>query len=333
MLCSDALFSSALLSYRPVSRTLPAIQMYYVPVGSTQSHSVRFNLDFPLNDGKWHQIMIAVHQTTATLHVDGHVLRTETLSGNASDCTLASVDARQCPIFTGRRSTSGALTTSLAFQGVVRSLDMRLRTALSVAPAVASGNGGLGSGGVVVVHPLDSTRFVPSGHVNGSMGANNSIILDGGVAVVSTVAHVHGTAFTVATVVQLTPGSPGGYLFCKSDASGSIRYYSLYVSASRFITLYYKAQGLRQTQRVSFGQVHSVGDGASHRVVLAITGMQASLFVDDRVRRSAVLADVIDGCKCTRHTTVVEYRALFVCCCSGHHDITVVDGRVLVACC
>jgi len=276
-------------------RSKPAIVLHYMPEGSQTTQSVRFNFDFPLNDGAWHRVNVVVNganasAVTATLGIDGVTNLIELpLSGRVMDCNMLAA-SQDCITLVGARSSSD-LRGGSPFMGEIRSAKLRLRTA-----AVAELRGDVPAPIPVGVSVLDTLEPLAQGEVVPTSSTTQSVpplFLDGTRAFASRVRHEHSSIFTVSMKLQQSVSSPRGYLFAQSDSSGA-RFYGLY-SLGRSLRFYYKQRGQNDLSSVTFTGA-GIADGAIHTVVLVVRQRVAQLFIDDHPRQARVLDGVIESC-------------------------------------
>eukprot|EP01137_Pigoraptor_chileana_P008243 Opistho-2@54796 len=105
-----------------------------------------------------------------------------------------------------------------------------------------------------------------------------------------------GTSGFVANVTSLTiaawvtqKATDEGYIVSKTDSTGSIRPYGLYVSdKSDTILFYYRSAGVATSKFVSISS--SIADGKSHHVAVSVSGVSVSFFLDGRLLGTRTLA-------------------------------------------
>ena len=99
-------------------------------------------------------------------------------------------------------------------------------------------------------------------------------------------------AFSVAMTIEEKLGAYG-YLFSKSDGSGS-RYYSLYSASSNITFFYYRTIGSASITNVWWPV--NLADGDVHAVLLAVSDQYVTLTVDGINRGHFQLGGAIDDC-------------------------------------
>ena len=280
-------------------KTRPAVKFFYQSRSGSvyQQESAEFSFAFPLNDGQWHRLMLSVDGVQATLFVDGLMISTETLASPVEDC-LNTPGNINCLAFVGMRQSFNAEQTS-PFTGVVRSLALRLRTAMVVQPVTSTAVQAGGTSGPQILNVLDAGEYRPAASGQDQFSIDPPLRFPGSVAFQSTVAYNRSSredsVFSVSVSVVQRCNSRG-YLFAKTNAIGTLRYYALYSTGSSFV-LYYKARGAGTSRVMMRG---AIGDGLVHRVMLAIDiigqGVVARLSVDDTVVSMRPLNGLLDIC-------------------------------------
>ena len=103
-----------------------------------------------------------------------------------------------------------------------------------------------------------------------------------------------GSSFNLQIEVSVEP-QLSGYIYAKTESSG-FRFAGLYVrSRNRGLIFYYKAVGSDEQKSVQF-EFSTLGDGAPHRVELAVHNLEASLFVDGGAIGTQLLDGFVDDC-------------------------------------
>merc|ERR1712146_148973 len=97
------------------------------------------------------------------------------------------------------------------------------------------------------------------------------------------------TNFTITVNMSATSR---GYVWAKTNPTGSLRRVALYVNGDR-ATLYYTTAGAASHQRVNFAS-GSLLDGNFHVVALAVSGTTASLIIDGTSQARALAGEIAD---------------------------------------
>jgi len=102
--------------------------------------------------------------------------------------------------------------------------------------------------------------------------------------------------FSVAISVSIGPQSAGGYMFAKTDQTGTKRYHALYYSAAadRLSFYYYSGVG-EQSSVLHFSTPAPLDDGAAHQILLAVGGTRVWMTIDGQ-RTSALMSAQIGDC-------------------------------------
>lgn len=107
--------------------------------------------------------------------------------------------------------------------------------------------------------------------------------------------------FSVAVSILMESGSRG-YVMSRTDVSGSVRAYSVYVPRTGRVRLYYRTAGISRNLVAYFDTV-VINDGRIHALMLTVTGTTARLHVDGHVATAALVGSISDctGTNCVFH--------------------------------
>jgi hypothetical protein len=124
---------------------------------------------------------------------------------------------------------------------------------------------------------------------NGADGASASVV-------VPTVS----ATFSVGVSLVMDAGARG-YVFARTDLSGSVRRYALYVPSSGRVRLYYRPVGAPRNRIAYFNVV--INDARVHAVLLTVAGQSATLRVDEQVASTTLVGAIEDcsGSDCVFH--------------------------------
>lgn len=113
--------------------------------------------------------------------------------------------------------------------------------------------------------------------------------------------------FTVTVTARLAP-STGGYLVAKTDKSGQIRPYALYVSpTSNRLLVYYQPNNGAARASVRFNT--PINDGLFHRIMVTFggaNGTQVTFRLDGSIAGTATLAAGVDDCPTPSEDCVLQ---------------------------
>ena len=278
-------------------KTKSAINFYYMPAGSLRSRYIQFPFAFPVNDGRWHRVMLSVDQLEARLTIDGHHVATRTLVGPVEDC--ANARSPDCVGMVGLRLSSDEPDRTNPFTGAVRELVLYLKTAHRVPPA--SVQRALPARTLSMLQPLRTGICLPLPRAGEDIPqVRTPMRFPGTYAVRSGITFDRSArqdaVFTLTATVQQTPCTRG-YIFSRTSNTGALRYFALY-STGASMRLYYKAVGRPSTSRLALPG--GIADGLTHRVMLAIDlsggRVVARLSIDDAVVATEPLDGLIDLC-------------------------------------
>ena len=256
--------------------------LYYKTRGAGTS---RVTMRGAIGDGLVHRVMLAIdiigQDVVARLSVDDTIVSTQPLNGLLDICDLHTSNGADCPMFVGGRAAPAAQNLS-AYQlrGVIHSASIYTRHGFSFNPSIPqaapSHPESLDVAGRSYINLLSRPQFLIKGDVTTST-RSNSISFDGTGSILlrsNPTIPDRGT-FSVAASVNLTNGSDG-YIFAKTDASGSVRFYALYYSNrdSRF-KFYYTFNG--ETHVVDTFRTSLMSNGANHNVLLVVSGSTVQL--------------------------------------------------------
>lgn len=316
-----------------LSATRGNTAFYYRTADSASLRRVDFAV--ALNDGRAHQVLMRV---TGGVNIELRI-RSEGQSPDTSPTTVAAVLAgavddcgaaptTDCRLYVGQRSGPAGF-----FDGAVYSAVLYPRAALMSSPHALPDTIGGGSltptaaptiaaavptasptaaptgGGAAPTDLLAPATAVsvPGGAVtafDGALGTGYTFTGAGGLQLSTHPPSIAAaSAFSVALLFQQTAGNTG-YLFAKSDASGSLRYYALHSSAENGRLSFYFATS---TQSWVWRINANVSDGQLHRVLVAVdqSGRTAAARVDDSFSDTVALPGAVADCGAASPTSCV----------------------------
>ena len=288
-----------------LSRLSSKVYFYYRVAGSSSQKAASFN--FRLTDGVEYTVLLTVEGTELTLHAYSSIFdfgsSRKRLSGSVQDCDS---DGPDCVFVLGARSddasggplpvmnqllsgsgTGSTPITHWGFEGSISSLTVYYDCLLegvdigaTVLPTEGFPSGEPGACFDFFAHQQTSSNF------GDLLAADGSLTFDGsaGLRLTSFPSNVR-SAWSVAMTVTQNPGS-FGYLFAKTDGSGSRRYYALYsrsstASRTAKMVFYYSAvvNGEVVPARKTFDNI-DIADGAPHEVLFIVVRNLAVVQVD-----------------------------------------------------
>lgn len=272
--------------YYALYSTAGRVTLYYRHAGGAS----RVHFRTSINTGIKLQVTLSVRGRAAELVVqrpggtsDPIVLK-QTLKGPVVDCGEASSD---CIFSLGqRRDDDGGSSGVFFFTGTLFSASMLSNKAVSQFPVVDASPPSNEETGAVIESGSLSLWLDPSNHDGLAPARGDAYFFSGQGAVLKVTTHkgASNAGFTIA-VDFLAAQPSGGYLFAKTNRAGDVRYYSLYMSASRKdLVFYYRTQssgeGVSSAQQAErFGV--DLADGRRYQVVLTVSnGRVAALRVD-----------------------------------------------------
>lgn len=284
------------------------LTLYYTSKSNRKGARVRFSQS--ISDGKEHQVTVGVQGNSVRLKIDNQDSERKKIAGPVLDCGAAAED---CVFLIGQRRDANGKGT-FNFLGSLGSLAILSNKVLIDHPQVrvktADNADGAASAGTVEDW-LGKGSFIPAKNVVQS-GSNFRFNGKAGLKVAK---HAKASSKMSVALSVRQSSNTRGYLFCKSDRNGAVRYYSLYANPGS-VTLYYLLQGSSAHSKIVFDV--DLADSNPYAVLLTVDRTFATLSVDDvqvgpRHNLEGLLSDCDQGDNC----------ALFVGARSAKNDLAV----------
>eukprot|EP00040_Diaphanoeca_grandis_P035924 m.227107 g.227107 ORF g.227107 m.227107 type:complete len:3101 (-) comp33512_c1_seq1:277-9579(-) len=261
--------------------------LFYRARGTRIQRGTRFTTK--LATGTPFRLLLAVDRDTATLHVvyaDGSEFEESvTLDGNVSPC--AAFDSR-CYLAVGARVDDGGYVHTMI--GTIYTALLRYSSIGALPDAVA-------------IEPPEEPDYTPTSLLENPAPIGGATPLgDGSYTFDGATGYLQVAPNTVTSVgyfwgaliwAKQVPGT-SGYIFAKTDLSGSRRFLALYSSASRGLVLYYTSRG--RTYAIPFNDL-TLSDGFLHSIAVYVSGRVAYVIVDkNRFGRADLPVLPFDDC-------------------------------------
>lgn len=260
------------------------IQFWYYTSDNTRSF-VEWPFLSPGTSNEY-RLLLTVDGTVASLSISTESYTTaktfRQLQGSVSDCE--STDAAGCRMIVGARSSSTGDRLAVDYEG--RLLVLKLYNGI-ILDSHPDGPVGTSDQSTLVGISLLNSSITESALSSDpvSLGTDEAVRLDGNAALKLTEhpARPLSSGWCVSMAARQEAGT-FGYIFAKTNAAGSRRYYSLYSNAiSKTLYFFYRDSEMSSgsSRRVTISNVN-LGDGKTHRITLCITGRVLESLIDDQ---------------------------------------------------
>ena len=272
--------------YYALYSTSSRVTLYYRHAGGASRAHFRTSI----NTGLKLQVTLSVRGRTAALVVQrpggtsDPIMLKQKLKGPVTDCGEASAD---CTFSLGqRRDDDGGSSGVFFFTGTLFSASMLSNTAVTQLPGIDALPPSKAGTEAAIESGTLGLWLDPSNHEGQAPARGDAYFFSGQGAVLKVTNHgdASDTGFTIA-VDFLAAQPSSGYLFAKTDSTGDVRYYGLYMSSLRKDLVFYfrthsfgrGVSSVQQSER--FGV--DLTDGRRYQVVLTVRdGQTAALRVD-----------------------------------------------------